>query len=75
MGTWVASQLDLRLDTLVIREYWYDFCKDEMVLIPDEGVLIVVGVPEQFVQPPLGIRLRLLMYTESSWLYELETER
>jgi hypothetical protein len=54
--------------------YWYDFCKDEMVLMQDEGVLIVVGVPEQFAQPPKGIRLRLLMYTESSWVYELQPQ-
>jgi hypothetical protein len=52
--------------------YWYDFCKQEKVLMPNEGVLIVLGVPEQFVQPPRGIVLRLLMYTESGWAYELE---
>jgi hypothetical protein len=52
--------------------YWYDFCKKEMTLMPNEGTLIVLGVPERFVQPPRGIELRLLMYTESSWGYELE---
>jgi len=53
--------------------YWYDYCKREMVLMPNGGTLIAVGVPERFVQPPRSIRLRLLMYTESSWVYELES--
>lgn len=51
--------------------YWYDFCEKKMVLMPNEGVLIVLGVPEQFVQPPRGITLRLLMYTEDGWGYQL----
>jgi hypothetical protein len=51
------------------------FCKKEMVLMSNEGILIVVGVPERFVQPPRGIKLRLLMYTESSWVYDLENSQ
>jgi hypothetical protein len=37
--------------------FWYDFCLDELVQTPDEGVLMILGVPEKFSQPPRGIEL------------------
>jgi len=52
--------------------YWYDFCQEKMVPMPNEGVLIVLGVPQQFAQPPRGIELHLLKYTEDGWGYRLE---
>jgi len=36
---------------------WWDFCEDRMVSMPDEGILIVLGVQEGLFQPPRGIQL------------------
>lgn len=36
---------------------WWDFCRERVVRMPDEGILIVMGVPEGFVAPPRGIQL------------------
>ena len=36
---------------------WYDFCQDEWIQTPDDGVLMVLGVPDRFTQPSRGIEL------------------
>jgi hypothetical protein len=36
---------------------WWDFCENQIVRMPGKGILIVIGIPEQFVQPPRGIEL------------------
>jgi hypothetical protein len=37
---------------------WWDFCEEETVYLPPgEGVLMVLGVPKRFEQPPRGIEL------------------
>jgi hypothetical protein len=65
---------------------WFiDFCQDPVemtdgtdvypgVQMPaGKGLLVVVSVPQPFVQPPRGIQLVLLPSSEaSSWFYELE---
>ena len=36
---------------------WYDFCKDEWVKTPGEGLLIVLPGKKGYIQPPKGIQL------------------
>ena len=37
---------------------WFDACRSSDVWMPEgEGVLMVVGVSDQYTQPPRGIRL------------------
>ena len=54
------------------NNYWYDFCQDDWVMMPGEGVLIVVGVGKEFVQPPRGFNLILLQKGEDVWGYHLQ---
>lgn len=51
---------------------WYDFCKKEWIQMPGEGVLIVMGSPQGFVQPPRGLDLVLLQRGEDIWSYGLK---
>lgn len=52
---------------------WYDFCRDEWVQTPGEGVLMVWGIPEKFIQPPRGINLVAFEgYTVGVTVYELQ---
>ncbi len=52
---------------------WYDFCQEESFYMPGEGILMVLGVPKHFKQPPRGIELKLLQkYIEGVWWYELQ---
>lgn len=52
---------------------WYDFCQEKWFPMSGEGTLMVLGVGEDFKQPPRGIELVLLSkYIESTWRYELE---
>jgi hypothetical protein len=38
--------------------YWMNYCRDdEWMQTPGEGVLILLGTPDQFEQPPLGFNL------------------
>lgn len=34
------------------EQNWYDFCQDKWIQTPNEGVLMVLAVPNQFRQPP-----------------------
>lgn len=36
---------------------WYDDCEQRFLEMPEEGILMVLGVPQPFVQPPRGIIL------------------
>lgn len=52
---------------------WYDFCQDEWIQTPGEGVLMVLGVSEIFIQPPGGIELVAFHgYTEGTTVYQLQ---
>ena len=51
---------------------WYDPCQDRWVSLPDAGLLVVMGVPSRFVQPPRGITLMLIISSEQGWGYELQ---
>ena len=56
-------------------QYWRDFCQDEWIQTPGEGVLMVLGVPEQFAQPPRGFELvALSKHLEGTTYYELQGE-
>ncbi len=39
---------------------WFDFCEHRVIPMRGEVILLVVGVPERFSQPPRGILLRQL---------------
>jgi hypothetical protein len=39
---------------------WFDFCEHRAVQMRGEVILLVVGVPDRFTQPPRGILLRQL---------------
>lgn len=57
------------------QNYWHDFCRDEFILMPDGGILMVLGVPEdpKLSSPPRGINLWLpLISPESPWAYTLQ---
>lgn len=52
---------------------WYDFCKEEWIKMPNEGVLIVLGSPKGFKPPPRAMHLVLLQkYTIGVMSYELK---
>lgn len=54
-------------------EYWYDFCQEKWVQTPNEGIIMVLGVPKRFTQPPHGIELFMLRkFSEGVWKYELQ---
>jgi hypothetical protein len=54
---------------------WNDFCQDEWVQTPGEGVLMVLGVPEQFIQPPRGMELVALgKHLEGVTYYQLREQ-
>jgi hypothetical protein len=36
---------------------WWDFCEDEIVKMPNEGILLAIGVPDGFIAPPRGFDL------------------
>jgi len=36
---------------------WWDFCENQMVKMPDGGILLAIGVPEGFAAPPRGFSL------------------
>lgn len=36
---------------------WWDPCEKRVVRMPDEGILVVMGIPDGFVQTPRGIQL------------------
>jgi len=51
---------------------WWDFCEDETrYLPPGEGVLMVLGVPKRFKQPPRGIELSIFGIDEFPGAYVL----
>lgn len=58
------------------ENFYYDFCQEESVLMPGEGVLIVLGVPEHVTiqRPPRGIALHLLVNCTDcgGWVYKLD---
>lgn len=51
--------------------YWYDPCRETFALMEKEGILIVLGVPKRFDQPPRRIKLFLLLKEadEGGWTY------
>ncbi len=54
------------------KMWWYDGCKGESFQMPEgEVVLIILGVPEQFNQPPRGFTLDLPGGHDRSWFYSL----
>ncbi len=56
------------------QDHWYDYCSDAIVEAHGEGVLLVVGVPSRFEQPPRGIELAPLVKDPDSggWPYLLQ---
>lgn len=53
--------------------YWYDFCQEQWLQTPNEGIIMVLGIPKRFTQTPRGIDLFLLRkFSESAWKYELQ---
>jgi hypothetical protein len=52
--------------------WWFDGCKEESFQMPEgEVVLIVLGVFEQFSQPPRGFTLDMPGGHDRTWSYEL----
>jgi len=55
------------------EHYWKDFCRDEWIQTPGEGVLMVLGVPERVIQPPRGFELVALgKHIEGVAFYQLQ---
>jgi hypothetical protein len=51
----------------------WDFCEEKTVYLPPgEWVLMVLGVPKRFEQPPRGIELATFQITEFPGVYELK---
>jgi hypothetical protein len=46
---------------------WFDYCEERLIHMRGEVVLLVVGVPERFAQPPRGILLRQLSINSDSF--------
>ena len=55
------------------ESYFYDFCREESVPMYNEGILIVLGIPETYTgQSSHDITLTLLLaWPERVWTYEL----
>jgi len=57
------------------QDPWFDICKNESMLMNNEGILIVLGEPKQFIQSqngmqkPDGLVLALPVGFEDSWVY------
>jgi hypothetical protein len=53
---------------------WWDFCDDEIVKMPNEGILLAIGVPDGFIAPPRGFDLVPLIRDPDSggFSYRLE---
>ncbi len=52
---------------------WLDFCDGKWTKMPGEGILIVMGTPDGFIQPPRGISLFALQkHLEGATSYELQ---
>jgi hypothetical protein len=43
------------------ENFYYDFCRRDSMLMVNEGILLVMGVPQRFEQPLRGIELAVLM--------------
>jgi hypothetical protein len=56
---------------------WWDACENKIIRMPGEGILVVIGIPERFVQPPLGIELTPLIKDPDSpgSAYQLQVGR
>lgn len=51
----------------------YDFCQNKSLLMADEGILLVLGVPKDSTQPPpRGINLWFPLGSENTWTYSLQ---
>lgn len=52
--------------------WWYDFCQEKSVKIPNEGVLIVLGFPEEIAKMQIGFNLfAFQVHTEETTVYQL----
>jgi hypothetical protein len=53
---------------------WYDFCMERIIQTHGEGILLVLGVPDQFGQPVRGIELTPMTKDPDTggWVYQLQ---
>jgi hypothetical protein len=57
------------------ENFHYDFCRGAPMLMIEEGILLITGIPERFEQPPRGIRLALLVNCTDCGAFTYELDR